>query len=104
MDEASAAQAKALTGALEGKGKGKGKDKGKEGSRELGLGHAFAKKKGCKFGDTCRFKHDRATARKQGRCLACGQDGHYRPECPNVKPELRAASDPGSPSSQGDCS
>ena len=23
----------------------------------------------------CRFKHDRATARKQRRCFACGQTG-----------------------------
>ena len=101
LEEPTGAQAKALSGASEGKGKGKGKEKGKDGGRELGLCHAFTDKKGCKFGDSCKFKHDRAAARKQGRCLACGQEGHYRPECPNVKQEWRHALEPGSPSSQG---
>ena len=43
--------------------------------------------------DSCRFKHDRAKARKEGRCLACGQKDHFRPECPNVAPENRVVQD-----------
>ena len=35
------------------------------------------------------FKHDRAKARREGKCLACGQAGHFRPECPVVAPENR---------------
>ena len=35
------------------------------------------------------FKHDRAKARKENKCLACGQPGHFRPECPIVSPENR---------------
>ena len=35
------------------------------------------------------FRHDRAKARREGRCLACGQSGHYRPECSLVSPENR---------------
>ena len=82
------------------KGKGKGKNKGS--ASELGPCHSFAEGKGCKFGDSCKFKHDRATARKQRRCLACGQDGHFRPECPLVAPEDRQVmpqSDNSNPSS-----
>ena len=94
--------AKALEGQDKGpKGKGKGKAKGS--TTELGPCHNFAEAKGCKFGDSCRFKHDRATARKQRRCLACGQEGHFRPDCPLVAPEDRQvisqtdASNPASP-------
>ena len=36
---------------------------------------------------------DRAKARKEGRCLACGQKDHFRPECPNVAPENRVVQD-----------
>ena len=82
-------QAKAMGALPDAKGKGKGKDKGRDGVKEPGPCHAFADKKGCKFGDSCRFKHDRAAARKQGRCLACGQEGHYRPDCTVVAPEHR---------------
>ena len=95
------AQAKAIGGIPDGKGKGKGKDKGKDSGRDVGLCHAFADKKGCKFGDACRFKHDRAAARKQGRCLACGQECYYRPDRPNVAPENRQVTDQGNPSSGG---
>ena len=48
--------AKALEFGGDGKGKGKGKDKGKEGP---GLCHNFAKAKGCKYRDNCKFVHDR---------------------------------------------
>ena len=78
--------AKALEFGGESKGKGKGKEKGKEG---LGLCHNFTEAKGCKYGDACKFVHDRASARKQKRCLACGAEGHCRPECPNVPLEHR---------------
>ena len=84
---------KAMEAAGRGEGKGKGKDKGSGGQKELGLCHHFADGKGCKYGDSCRFKHDRALARKQRRCLACGQEGHYRPECPLVAPENRMVQD-----------
>ena len=94
-------QAKAIGGISDGKGKGKGKDKGKDLGKEVGVCHAFSEKKGCKYGDKCRFSHDRATARKQGRCLACGQEGHYRPDCPIVAPENRQVQDPTSPRSSG---
>ena len=86
----------------EGKGgKAKGKGKGKSGD-EMNPCHAFNQGKGCKFGDSCRFKHDRAQARKQKRCLACGQESHFRPECPLVAPEDRqvvSQSDNSNPSS-----
>ena len=74
--------------------KGKGKGKGKSG--DVNPCHSFNDGKGCKFGDACRFKHDRAQARKQKRCLACGQDGHFRPECPLVAPENRQVLSDGS--------
>ena len=80
--------AKALTLA-DGKGKGKGKDKGKEGAKEMPLCHGFNNGTGCKYGDVCRFMHDRAAARRQKRCLACGQEGHFRPECSLVSEENR---------------
>ena len=78
----------------EDKGKGKGKAKGEEGCIK------FGDATGCRFGDACRFKHDRAKARKEGRCLACGQKDHFRPDCPMVAPENRLVQD-GSPSSEG---
>ena len=70
-------------------GKGKGKDKGKDGAREMPLCHGFNDATGCKYGDSCRFMHDRASARKQKRWLVCGQEGHFRPECPLVPEEHR---------------
>ena len=91
------AQAKALEVQQKGLGKGKGKEKGGEGAREQALCHGFSDGKGCKYGDSCRFRHDRALARKQKRCLACGQEGHYRPECPLVSPENRVVQDPTTP-------
>ena len=94
----SAGQAKALAGIEAPKSKGKGKDKAK-GEGDGSLCYNFADGKGCKFGDSCKFKHDRATARRLKRCLACGQEGHFRPECPLVPPELRAVQDPLSPQS-----
>ena len=75
----------------EGKGKGKGKSKGDPSSAPLC--HKFGDASGCRFGDGCMFKHDRSKARKEGRCLACGQSGHFRPECPLVPPESRPAQD-----------
>ena len=45
------------------------------------------------------FKHDRSKARKEGRCLACGQTGHYRPECTLVSPENRVVQESGSDAS-----
>ena len=86
------AQVKALEGS-KGEGKGKGKDKGSEATREVGLCHHFSDGKGCRYGDSCRSKHDRAAARKQKRCLACGQEGHYRPDCTLVAPENRTTLD-----------
>ena len=75
-------------------GKGKGKGKGKGAGGEMNPCYNFNEAKGCKFGDACHFKHDRATARKQKRCLACGQDGHFRPECSLVSPENRQVVSP----------
>ena len=86
---------KALEGNEKG-GKGKGKGKGKGLGSEQNPCHNFNEAKGCKFGDACHFKHDRATARKQKRCLACGQDGHFRPDCPLVAPENRQVVSPSS--------
>ena len=57
------------------KGKGKGKGDGTGGTQPC-----------TKFS---RFRHDRGAARKQGRCLACGQKGHFRPDCELVAPENR---------------
>ena len=94
----SAGQAKALAGDEASKGKGKGKDRAKS-EGDGSLCYNFADGKGCKFGDSCKFKHDRAAARRLKRCLACGQEGHFRPECPLVPPELRAVQDPSSPQS-----
>ena len=53
------------------------------------LCHKFGDASGCRFGDACRFKHDRSKARKENRCLACGQKDHFRPDCPLVAPENR---------------
>ena len=78
-------------------GKAKGKGKGEGSSEKL----EFSESAGCRYGDSCIFKHDRAKARKEGRCLACGQSGHFRPECPNVAPENRAVQDSGSDTSPG---
>ena len=75
-------------------GKGKEKGKGKGAGGEMNPCYKFNEAKGCKFGDACHFKHDRATAHKQKRCLACGQDGHFRPECPLVSPENRQVVSP----------
>ena len=87
---------KLMDATSKGDGKGKGRDKGSEAHREQGLCHHFTDGKGCKYGDSCRFKHDRALAIKQRRCLACGQEGHYRPACPLVSPENRMVQDGGS--------
>ena len=73
-------------GSWDGKSKGKDKDKGKEASNAC---YNFAEGKGCKYGDFCKFKHDRLATRRMKRCLACGHEGHFRPECPLVPPELR---------------
>ena len=83
--------AKALDAGTEGKGKGKGKDKG---AGDLPPCYNFSGGKGCKYGDTCRFSHDRLSARKEKRCLACGQEGHFRPECPLVSPDKRPVGQP----------
>ena len=53
------------------KGKGSGKSKGADG--EQPACYKFSDATGCRFGDSCMFRHDRAKARKEGRCLACGQ-------------------------------
>ena len=100
-DPSAPPSAKALEGNDKGN-KGKGKGKGKNQGTELSPCFNFNEAKGCKFGDSCRFKHDRATARKQKRCLACGQEGHFRPDCPLVAPEDRQVipqSDASSPAS-----
>ena len=93
----------ASIGAGSGDKKGKGKGKASEGTA-AGC-YKFADGSGCKFGDACMFKHDRSKARKDGRCLACGQAGHFRPDCPLVAPENRPVvseqSSEGSPSSAG---
>ena len=88
------AAAKALEGLGGDKGEGKGKGKGKEPGNNPSPCHNFVEGKGCRFGDSCRFKHDRTAARKQKRCLACGQEGHFRPECPLVSPENRQVVNP----------
>ena len=94
-DTPNASGMKALDGNEKG-GKGKGKGKGKGLGSEQNPCHNFNEAKGCTFGDACHFKHDRATARKQKRCLACGQDGHFRPDCPLVAPENRQVVSPSS--------
>ena len=100
--EPSPSVARVQPGETEGKGKGKGKSKGDPSSAPSC--HKFSDASGCRFGDSCMFKHDRSKARKDGRCLACGQSGHFRPECPLVSPENRPVQDSGSeasPSSGG---
>ena len=77
----SEAQAKALEGAGDSKGKGKGKTKSKD-DGSANVCYNFSEGKGCRYGDSCRFRHDRAVARRLKRCLACGQEGHFRPDCP----------------------
>ncbi|CAE7798008.1 GIP [Symbiodinium necroappetens] len=93
----------AVVGAGSGDKKGKGKGKSSDGTTP-GC-YKFADGSGCKFGDACMFKHDRSKARKDGRCLACGQAGHFRPDCPLVAPENRPVvseqSSDGSPNSSG---
>ena len=85
-------------GDAKGKDKGKGKGKGSKGSEgSERVCHKFAEASGCKFGDACMFRHDRAAARRENRCLACGQAGHFRPDCPLVAPENRAVVSEGSP-------
>ena len=76
-----------------GKDKGAGKGKGGEGTQQLC--HKFSDASGCRYGDACIFKHDRARARKKGKCLACGKGGHIRPDCPLVAPENRVTLDSG---------
>ena len=73
------------------KGKGKGKEKGKVAVGDPGLCYNFGEGKGCKYGDACKFKHDRMAARRQKRCLSCGQEGHFRPKCPMAPLEMRQA-------------
>ena len=85
---------KSLEGEFVGKGKGKGKDKGRAATVEQGVCYSFGEGKGCKFGDGCKFKHDRMLARRQKRCLACGQEGHFRPECPIVPADQRQVRQP----------
>ena len=75
--------------ATEGKDKGKGKGKGVEGDKPPC--HKFTDATGCRFGDSCMFKHDRAKAKKEGRCLACGREGHFRSECSLVPSENRGS-------------
>ena len=89
---------KALEGAGDCKGKGKGKSKSKS-DTDLGVCYNYVGGKGCKYGDSCKFRHDKAEARRQKRCLACGQEGHFRPDCPLVSPEQRVVQDPSSPTS-----
>ena len=83
--------------------KGKGKNKGGDGATSAC--HKFADASGCRFGDSCMFKHDRSKARREGRCLACGQSGHFRPDCTLVSPENRVVQSEGgqdsSPSTKG---
>ena len=59
--------AKFLEGESPGKARGKEKDKGKAATREPNGCYNFGEGKGCKYGDTCKFKHDRMMARKQKR-------------------------------------
>ena len=73
--------------------KGKGKNKGGDGATSAC--HKFADASGCRFGDSCMFKHDRSKARREGRCLACGQSGHFRPDCTLVSPENRVVQSEG---------
>ena len=89
------AQAKVPEGSGEVKGKGKGKAKGKEGLVEVGACYNFAGGVGCKYGDACKFKHDKTAARKQKRCMACGKEGHFRSECSLVLSERRSSGEDG---------
>ena len=93
------AQAKALEGAGDSREKGKAKPGPDDG--DANVCYNFSEGKGCRYGDSCRFRHDRAVARRLKRCLACGQEGHFRPDCPLVLPEHRVVQDPSSPVSSG---
>ena len=46
---------------------------------------------GCKYGDSCRFKHDKIAAKKEKRCMLCGMEGHFRTECPTASSESRGS-------------
>ena len=83
------AQTKALESPPEAKAKGKGKDKGKEGARELGDCYNYSGGKGCKYGESCQFKHDKTTAKREKRCLLCGKEGHFRSDCPLASQESK---------------
>ena len=85
----------AVVSAEKGGGKDKGAGKGKGGEGMQQLCHKFSDASGCRYGDACIFKHDRARARKEGKCLACGKGGHIRPDCPLVAPENRVTLDSG---------
>ena len=80
---------KFMEGNGQAKAKGKGKEKGKGSEGEPNACYNYGEGKGCKYGDACKFKHDRLAARRQKRCLACGQEGHFRPDCPLVAAENR---------------
>ena len=87
---------------IKGKVKVRAKERGGEGSQQMC--HKFSDASGCRFGDACIFKHDRAKARRENKCLACGQEGHFRPECPIVAPENRqVAAEGGAKGRSGSC-
>ncbi|CAE7614148.1 GIP [Symbiodinium sp. CCMP2456] len=86
----------AMAAMVKAKGKGKG---GKGNGDNPPPCHNFSNAVGCRFGDTCRFHHDRAKARKDRRCLCCGQSGHYRPECTVAPAEFRQGQGESSPES-----
>ena len=74
-----------MDGASDVKGKGKGKEKGKDPATEPGPCYNFAAGKGCKYGESCQFEHDKVLARKEKRCLVCGRERHFRSDCPMVR-------------------
>ena len=53
---------KAMDAGGDAKGKGKSKGKGKD-EGEGKMCYSFSEAKGCRYGDACKFKHDRATAK-----------------------------------------
>ena len=66
---------------------------GKAGDGGVQLCHKFTDASGCKFGDACMCRHDRAKARRENRCLACGQQGHFRPDCGHGRGNSKLASE-----------
>ena len=71
-----------------------------EGQRKENMCAFFNEGKGCKLGDACPNFHNKTLARKQNRCLGCGQRNHYRSDC-TVAPQPSEGLNPNPGGKQG---